>query len=300
MKFGKTLAIAVASLGMVASGVSVLADGSPLPGTMMLSHNLPGGGSSSTPPLSAGATNGTSQPVGAAQLPVLIAAPVTNVNAVHQPPPLEAPPPALETQGQPPQRDPGDDEGFSRHDPDGGPGFKKGPFGCRCENLELFRPKQKAPEAFLFQVQVPGVGVGLLRFVNVRIAIGHRVKCTPTSSFQGCAASLVLDEENTDATWDGDVKDLHTLPLILTCGGKCDGQWHYGENYIVYTGMVTGDWPQTGKLHFRLVGKGCDLVQDVDINATVTFDSVPEGGTTGAVSGTVEVDYTFSGSHSGF
>ena len=269
MKFGTTITVIAASLGILASGLSAHAGDSTQPATLMPGH----GGSPSV-----GVTwgqQGTAEPVNH-----------PDAALQHQPLQAQPQPAAVDKYLQRPQQEFGHQ---GRHR--GGPG-RDDLTGCRCENLELFVPKEKAPEAWLIDAGAPS-----LRFVNVRIPIGHRLKCTPVDQFQGCAAYLIVDHDKSAVTWNGGVKTLSILPMKLGCPGKCDGNWHSGESWFTYSGWVLGAWPTAGTLHFRVVGTGCDEVQDVDIWATVTFSGAP--GSPGAVSGTVDVSYTFSSSHAG-
>ena len=270
MKFGTTITVLAASLGILASGLSAHAGDNTQPATAMPGH-------------------GVSPPVGGAWAQQVTAGPVDNRDAALQHQALQPQPPVVDRNLEPPQQE------FGHHRRHRGGPDGDTLDGCRCENLELFVPKEKAPEAWLLQT---GLLPTLTRFVNVRIPIGYRVKCTPVNQFQGCAAYLVVDQDNSAVTWNGGVKNLSILPMKLGCAGKCDGKWHPGESWFTYSGWVLGSWPTAGTLHLRVVGTGCDEVQDADIWATVTFSGAPAI-SPGAVSGTVNVSYTFSSSRAG-
>ena len=267
MKFRTTISVMAASLGILASGLGAHAGDSSQPATVMPGH-------------------GAAPPVEGAWGQQVTAEPVNHGDPALQLPAQQLQQPVDDTNLQPPQQEFGH---RGRHH--GGPG-RDDLDHCRCENLELFVPKEKASEAWLLDAGAP-----FLRFVNVRIPIGHRVKCTPVDQFQGCAAYLIVDHDKSAVSWNGNVKNLSILPMKLGCPGKCDGNWHSGESWFTYSGWVLGAWPTGGTLHLRVVGTGCDEVQDADIWATVTFSGVP--GSPGAVSGTVDVSYAFSSSHAG-
>lgn len=260
MKLAK-LVVVIAAFGMLASGISVQASDAPPAGAT-------GTGAAPIQPLGA---VGPAVPNLAQPMPVHPGLPVG-----------PSPDPRVGQLGQPLlDQDPGHGT-----PPPGNPGGK--PVGCHCEDFQLFEPKEKGAEAYLFEDLTTGIG-----FVNVRIPIGTRVLCTPTDPWQGCHATLNVDLDNSDVNWDGGVEDLSILPSVLSCPGKCDGAWHSSENWIVYTGWVWGDWPTAGSLHIRLVGKECDKTPNADLYVTVTFDGSPDS-TTPAVPGDVEVGYVFS------
>lgn len=158
--------------------------------------------------------------------------------------------------------------------------------GCRCLDLELVAPERKKPEAWLFSAAG-------LTFVNVRIPVAYKVRCEPVHPARNCAAYLILKEYK--ATWNWGVLDLHVLPKKLGCHGPCDGLWHRGEEYVIYTGMVQtmGSDPLSGTVEITLEGYCEDgpVGKKVSIKADVTFPPY----TPPATAGTVEVGYTFSG-----